>query len=97
MNSNTIINIFYNELEYFTYINLFLLFFILFFVYFWIIINATTCYYVSLMFDQEQIELFISFFSFGFLLFIISPALIILLELDLIIQPSFLLFTLGYQ
>ena len=42
-------------------------------------------------------EFFLTVFSLFFLLFIISPALIILLDSDLIILPSFIIYSLGYQ
>ena len=51
----------------------------------------------KIYYNDTFIELVCTSFSLLFLLFIISPALIILLDIDSIIIPSFIIYSLGYQ
>lgn len=90
-------NLVYNEIEYFIYMNLWLfsLFFILL-IYF-ILLNSCLLFHCTLYFNHSLIEVLVTLLSIIFLLFIISPALIILLDYDLIFIPSFIIFALGYQ
>ena len=54
-------------------------------------------YFNKIYYNDTFIEFIITLFSLLFLLFIISPALIILLNIDSIIMPSFIIYSLGYQ
>ena len=49
------------------------------------------------IFSLFSLEFFLTLFSLWFLWLIISPSLIILLEFDLILIPSFIIYSLGYQ
>ena len=74
-----------------------LLFLFFFIVTFYSILKITTIYLNKIYYNNTIIELICTCFSLLFLLFIISPALIILLDLDSIIIPSFIIYNLGYQ
>ena len=54
-------------------------------------------YYSNININHCLIEFTSTLFSFLFLIVIISPALIILLDFDLIILPSFIIYPLGLQ
>ena len=54
-------------------------------------------YYSNININHCLIEFTITVFSLLFLLLIISPALIILYDFDLIILPSFIIYSLGLQ
>ena len=97
INTNIKINLAYNELEYFCYLNHWLLFLFFFIVTFYSILKITTMYLNKIYYNDSFIELICTLFSLLFLLFIISPALIILLDIDSIIIPSFIIYSLGYQ
>ena len=56
-----------------------------------------THYLNKIYYNDIFIELLCTLFSLLFLLFILSPSLIILLNLDSIIIPSFIIYSLGYQ
>jgi len=97
MNSYIATNLVYNELEYFCYLNHWLLFLFFFIVTFYFILKITTLYFNKIYYNDTFIEFICTQFSLIFLLFIISPALIILLDIDTIIMPSFIIYNLGYQ
>ena len=97
MNSYIVTNLVYNELEYFCYLNHWLLFLFFFIVTFYSILKITTPYFNKIYYNDTFIEFVCTLFSLMFLLFIISPALIILLDIDSIIMPSFIIWSLGYQ
>jgi len=90
-------NIVFNIIEYFSFINLFLLFLFIITCVFFILINSTLLYYSNVNFNHCLIEFISTLFSLLFLIIIISPALIILLDFDLIILPSFIIYSLGLQ
>ena len=90
-------NIIFNIIEYFSFINLFLLFLFIIITLFFILINSTLLYYSNVNFNHCLIEFISTLFSLLFLIIIISPALIILLDFDLIILPSFIIYSLGLQ
>ena len=90
-------NIIFNIIEYFSFINLFLLFLFIIITLFFILINSTLLYYSNINFNHCLIEFISTLFSLLFLIIIISPALIILLDFDLIILPSFIIYSLGLQ
>ena len=89
--------IIFNIIEYFSFINLLLLFLFLIITLFFIIINSTLSYYSNLNFNNSIVEFSSSFFSLLFSIIIISPALIILLDFDLIVIPSFIIYSSGFQ
>jgi len=64
---------------------------------FFIFLKSTLLYYSNLNINHCLIEFISTLFSVLFLLLIISPALIILLDFDLIILPSFIIYSLGLQ
>ncbi len=90
-------NLIFNIIEYFTFINLFLLFLFTIISLFFILINSTLLYYSNINFNHCLIEFISTLFSFLFLVIIISPALIVLLDFDIIIIPSFIIYSLGLQ
>ena len=84
-------------MEYFSFINLFLLFLFIIISLFFILIHSTLLYYSTIHFNHSTIEFISTIFSLFFLLIIISPALIILMDYDLIIIPSYIIYSLGLQ
>ena len=90
-------NITYNELEYFTYLNHWLSFLLFFIGTLYSIIKVTTLYYSKVKADDSFLELVCSLFLVLFLGFIVSPALIVLLDMDSLIMPSFIIYNLGFQ
>ena len=90
-------NIIFNIIEYFSFINLFLLFLFIIISLFFILIHSTLLYYSTIHFNHSTIEFISTLFSLLFLIIIISPALIILMDYDLIIIPSYIIYSLGLQ
>lgn len=90
-------NLVFNIIEYFSFINLFLLFLFIIISLFFILINSTLLYYSNVSFNHCLVEFISTLFSLLFLVIIISPALIILLDFDVIILPSFIIYSLGLQ
>ena len=90
-------NIIFNIMEYFSFINLFLLFLFIIITLFFILIHSTLLYYSTIHFNHSTIEFISTLFSLLFLTVIISPALIILMDYDLIIIPSYIIYSLGLQ
>ena len=84
-------------MEYFSFINLFLLFLFIIITLFFILIHSTLLYYSTIHFNHSTIEFISTLFSLLFLTVIISPALIILMDYDLIIIPSYIIYSLGLQ
>ena len=64
---------------------------------FFILIHSTLLYYSTIHFNHSTIEFISTLFSLLFLIIIISPALIILMDYDLIIIPSYIIYSLGLQ
>ena len=62
-----------------------------------LLLSCSLLYYITLDFNDTFIEFSFSLFSVCFLLLIVSPSLIILLDFDLILIPCFLIYCLGYQ
>jgi len=88
--------------EYFSFINLLSWFLFIFIIFFSIVIISTLLYYSTVNFNRGNFNLsiveFIStLFSFFFLILIIPPALIILFDFDVIIIPTFILYSPGLQ
>ena len=90
-------SIVFNIIEYFSFINFSLLFLFIIISLFFILINSTLLYYSNVNFNHCLVEFISTLFSLLFLVIIISPALIILLDFDLIILPSFIIYSLGLQ
>ena len=59
--------------------------------------KSSLLYYSNVNINHSLIEFISTLFSLLFLVLIISPALIILLDFDLIILPSFIIYSLGLQ
>ena len=59
--------------------------------------KSTLLYYSNVNINHCLIEFISTLFSLLFLILIISPTLIILLDFDLIILPSFIIYSLGLQ
>merc|ERR1712045_995670 len=88
-------NLVFNIIEYFSFINLFLLFLFTIISLFFILINSTLLFYSNINFNHCLVEFISTLLSLLFLIVIISPALIILLDFDLIIVPTCIVYTLG--
>lgn len=97
MSSNVYSNLVYNELEYFSYLNHWLLFLFFFIVTFYIILKISNIFFNKIYYNDTLIEFVCTLFLLLFLLFVVSPALIILLDIDSIIMPSFIIYNLGFQ
>ena len=87
----------FNIIEYFTFINLSLLFLFIIISLFFILMKSSLLYYSNVNINHSLIEFISTLFSLLFLILIISPTLIILLDFDLIILPSFIIYSLGLQ
>jgi hypothetical protein len=90
-------NLVFNEIEYFIYLNLWLILLLLLLFITFLLINSSTLFITSINFTNSLIERIITLFCILYLLFIISPALILLLDGDIVIVPSFIISTIGYQ
>ena len=97
MTSNLRTNLVYSEIEYFTFLNLWLVSLCLLLVIFFLLLTSSLLTIVSIYLNAAWLEFFLTLFSLSFLWLIISPSLIILLEFDLILIPSFIIYSLGYQ
>ena len=90
-------NIIFNEIDYFTYLNLLLVSLLFWMIIFFLILSSSLLLYSTLYFHDTFIEFFLSVFSLFFLWLIISPSLILLLDFDNLIIPSLILYTVGHQ
>lgn len=97
MNKNIKTNIVYNELEYFSYLNHWLLFLFFFILLFYCVLRIMTFCFGKIYYNNWLIEFFSCLFLLIFLIFIISPSLLILLDIDYITLPSIILYNLGFQ
>ena len=84
-------------MEYFSFINLFLLFLFIIISLFFVIMCSTLLYYSTIHFNHHVAEFIITLFSLLFLIIIISPALVILIDYDSLIIPSLIVYSLGLQ
>ena len=84
-------------IEYFSYLNLWLIILFLFLCLFFLIFSSCQLLICSLYCSGAVFEFSLILVSFLFILIIISPALIILLDYEIIIVPSFIVFVCGYQ
>lgn len=90
-------NIIFNEIEYFTYLNLRLLSLFFFIILFFISLLSSLLFFSTVYLNDVSMELIITLFSLVYLLYTISPALVILLDSDINILPSFIVNCPGYQ
>ena len=90
-------NIIFNIVEYFSFINTFLFFLFIMISLFFLIIYSSLYIYYSISINDSLLEFISTLFSLLFLILIISPALIILIDFDLIIIPSYIIYSLGLQ
>ena len=90
-------NIIFNIIEYSSFINLCLLFLFSVISIFFILIKSTLLYYSNININHCLIEFGSTLFSLLLLVLIITPALIILLDFDVIVLPSFIIYSLGLQ
>ena len=97
MFGNLASNLVFNEIEYFTYINMWLLYLLFRLIIMYLLLSSSLLYYITLDFNVTLMEFFFSLFTLWFLRLIISPSLIILLDFDLILIPCFYTYCLGYQ
>jgi heme/copper-type cytochrome/quinol oxidase subunit 2 len=87
----------FNEIEYFTFINLLLVSLFLFYFFLFFFIYSSSLLLSSIYYNDVIIESLITFISLLYVLFIISPGLLLFLDFDLLSSPSFLVYVLGYQ
>ena len=90
-------NLLFNEIEYFTYLNLWLVSLIFWLILFFLLLRSALLLHSTIYLNDTWMEFFLSLFSVWFLWLIISPSLILLLDFDLILIPSFIIYSLGYQ
>ena len=90
-------NVLYNETEYFAFPNIWLIILFVYVVVYPVTINTTSLFLNTIKLNDNWMELISTSFSTIFLLIIISPALLILLESDITILPSFLIQSPAYQ
>ncbi len=87
----------FSIIEYFSYLNLWLIILFLFLCFFFLIFSSCQLLISSLYCSGAVFEFCLILISFFFIIIIISPALIILLDYEIIIVPSFIVFVCGYQ
>ena len=91
------VNCVFNIIEYFSYLNLWLVILFLFIMAFFLVLGSTQLINSSRLCSDVVFEASLVLFSFVLIAIIISPALIILLDLELIIMPSFIIYSCGVQ
>ena len=90
-------NIIFNEIEYFTYLNIWLFSLFVYIIFYLVLVYTSILFFSTIRLNDSRIELISTLFSILFLLIIISPALLILLEYDINILSSSVINPLGYQ
>ena len=91
------VNCVFNIIEYFSYLNLWLVILFLFIMLFFFVLGSTQLISSSRLCSDVVFETSLVLFSLFLVIIIISPALIILLDLELIIMPSFIIYSCGVQ
>ena len=91
------VNCVFNIIEYFSYLNLWLVILFLFIMAFFFVLGSTQLINSSRLCSDVVFETSLVLFSLFLIAIIISPALIILLDLELIIMPSFIIYSCGVQ
>jgi len=97
MNSALAASLTYNELEYFSYLNHWLLFLFFLIVTFYSVLKVTTACLNKIHYNDAVLEFASTLFLLAFLLMVVSPALIVLLDIDSVVMPSFIIYNLGFQ
>ena len=97
MNSALAASLTYNELEYFSYLNHWLLFLFFLIVTFYSVLKVTTACLNKIHYNDAVLEFASTLFLLAFLLLVVSPALIVLLDIDSVVMPSFIIYNLGFQ
>ena len=87
----------FSTIEYFSYLNLWLIILFLFLCLFYLIFSSCQLLISSILCSGAVFEFSLIFLCFLFIVIIISPALIILLDAEIIIIPSFIVYSCGYQ
>lgn len=88
----------YNEIEYFVYVNMLIVSLLLFYVILFMLIYSSTLILNSVFYNDVFIEVIMTFVSFLYILFIISPGLLLFLDYDFIFSVvNFNVYILGYQ
>jgi hypothetical protein len=87
----------FNEIEYFTFINLLLLSLFFFYIFLFFIIFNSSLLLNSIYYNDMYIELIITFISLIYVLLIISPGLLLFMDFDLISSSSFICYITGFQ
>ena len=90
-------NVVFNEIEFFTYINLWLLSLLILLFVFFVLIYVTVINLTSHVGNSALVEVFVTLGSLVILFFIISPSLLLLFETDTIILPNIIINILGLQ
>ena len=98
MPSHIFNNLVFNEIEFFSYLNVYLVILFVLLTLFMSIIWSTRVKGIhSIHGESSFIELFISFGSVLILLLVICPSLVLLFETELIMTPSFIVYAMGQQ
>ena len=84
-------------MEYFIFINLLLFSLFIFYTFLFFIIFNSSLLFSSIYSNNIYIESLITFISLLYIILIISPGLLLFLDLDLISSSSYLIYILGYQ
>ncbi len=90
-------SIVFSTIEYFSYLNIWLIILFLFLCFFFFILCSCQLLICSIYCSGAVFEFSLIFLSFLFVVIIISPALIILLDTEIILVPSFIVYSCGYQ
>jgi len=97
MFSDCKLNIAFNIIEYLGLINIFLLSSFLFIMLFFILILSNSNFIQSTQYHDVVFEASLILLFIFFIFIIISPALITLSDSEIIISPSFIIYSCGYQ
>lgn len=97
MFSNYSVNCVFNIIEYFSYLNFWLVILFIFVVWFFIFASSTQLINSSRLCSNVVFETWLSLFLLLVIFLVISPALIILLDSEIIGVPNFMVYSVGYQ
>jgi len=88
----------FNELEYFSYVNLLIVSLMLFYLTLFMVIYASALILNSVYYNDVFIEVLMTLVSFAYIILIISPGLLLFLDYDFIsASTNFNVYILGYQ
>jgi hypothetical protein len=91
------LNVVFSMMEYFSYLNLWLVVLFLFIVMFILLIGGSQLFLSSKVCSDAVFELSLTIFCLILVGIVISPALIIMLDCESIMMPSFVMFCDGMQ